>query len=241
MHNCPLVFGLLLGLAGCGTAPALVASPEPTKQLAAPSVPAGVPARTEDKLLASVATALNGLNYMEGRITFLEYRDDGREEHGTAMFHFRRKPFAARVDIEESNRPLAGGSIALWNGGSTITVKRKGFPLAIPLPADNGLVTSARGYRLDQTDIFSMGKSLLAIGATVRYKGRRSVQNGERLMMEVKSSASPPGVTNELIGLDPVTFVPTYREMYAGNRLVHRGIGADLALNKRLADSLFKL
>ena len=87
-----------------------------------------------------------------------------------------------------------------------------------------------------------MGRVLLAPDAKVRHLGLQKVGDRDRIMFEVTGSrASLPGVTREKIGLDPRMYVPTYREIYAGSKLVHRGQGRNLTINKKLEDDRFKL
>lgn len=229
-----------LAIVGCGGPPTATESARPARVLPAPSVPTSGETSPETTHLARLATALNTMTYMEGMIAFQEF-EGTREEHGEAKFSFRRSPFAARVDIEESNRMLAAGSSVLWTGGDKVWVKRKGIPVTLSFPYDHSLVTSIRGYRLDQTDIFSMGKVLLAPGAKVRLLGKQKVEDRERFMFEVTSPASLPGVTRERIGVDVAMYVPTYREIYAGSRLIHRGIGRNLQINRKLDDARFNL
>ena len=229
-------------LAACGAPPTTPETPGRTAaKLIAPQQPAAGPEKPEAEILGKLASGLNGVTFMTGSVTFKEVGDGGKEEFGTAQFTFRRAPFAARVDIEDSNRLLAAGTAVLWTGASSVQVRRKGIPLTLTFPADHSLVVSIRGWRLEQTDIFAMGKVVLAPGATVKSLGRLKVDDGDRLMLEVKSPASMPGITREKIGLDPTTFIPTYREMFAGSTLVHKGIGRKLMLNKPIESDRFKL
>lgn len=231
-----------LAMAGCGAPPTGTGpdAPPAPKPLPTPAAPPAGEDRPEVAHLAKLATALNTMNYMEGIVAFKEY-DGTKVEHGEARFSFRRSPFAARVDIEESNRMLAAGSIVLWTGGDKVWVKRRNIPVVLPFPYDHDLVTSIRGYRLDQTDIFSMGKVLLAPGAKVKLLGTQKIGERDRIIFEVTSPASLPGVTRERIGLDARMYVPTYREVYAGTKLIHRGQGRNLVINKRLEDARFNL
>jgi hypothetical protein len=229
-------------LAACGSPPTSLETPGRTAaKLVAPQQPSTGPANPDAEILAKLASGLNGVSFMTGTVTFKEFGDGGKEEHGTAQFTFRRSPFAARVDIEDSNRLLAAGTAVLWTGGNSVQVRRKGIPLTLTFPADHSLVVSVRGWRLDQTDIFAMGKIALAPGAEVKSLGRVKVEDGDRVMLEVKSPASMPGITREKIGLDPTTFIPTYRAMYVGTTLVHKGIGRKLVLNRTIDPERFKL
>ena len=230
-------------MAGCGGPPTGMDVARSPKPLPTPAQQRIGAERPEDAILGKLATALNSVSYMEGSVAFKEYaRDGGKEEHGDAKFSFRRTPFAARVDIQESNRMLAAGSAVLWTGGETVWVHRKGIPLTLSFAFDNSLVTSIRGWRLDQTDIFSMGRVLLAPDAKVRHLGLQKVGERDRIMFEVTGTrASLPGDTPDKIGLDPRMYVPTYREIYAGSKLVHRGQGRNLTINKKLEDDRFKL
>lgn len=241
---------LALVLAACGhppdTAPrplsaagAVTSSPHPVAMPQAPAAPAD-PA-TQQRVTSALAR-LDAVKTMVGDVSFDETKaPPGNFEHGEAKFTFRHHPFAARVDVLSSNRWFANGATILWTGGTTLEVKAAHVFFALPFAYDDPQVTSARGYRMDQTDIFSMGKVLRAPGARISPVGPATIKGEGVFLLEVHSPASLPGITREIIGIHDRLNIPTYREMYAGDQLVHRGQGKGLVLDGAIADEQFHL
>jgi hypothetical protein len=244
-----LVFVALL-LSACGhdpvAAPLPHATSAPVVAPASPGVPNGVAVPgAENSVKERVAAALARLDKVQslvGKVVFDETKaPPGHFEHGEAKFSFRHRPFAARVDVLDSNRWFANGSSLLWTGGTTVKIKAAHVPFAVTFAYDNSQVVSARGYRLDQTDIFSMGKVLRAPGATLRAVGERRVNGEDVYIVDVVSPASLPGITHELIGLNDRILIPTYREMYAGESLVHKGQGLGVVLDQPVNGDIFDI
>jgi hypothetical protein len=244
------LFLLAMLLGACGHDPAGAPVPRvttPTRVVpAAPVSPAvGQPPGAEPDVRARVAAALARLDKVEtlvGKVIFDETKQPpGHYEHGEAKFSFRHRPFAARVDVLDSNRWFANGSSLLWNGGTSVKIKAAHVPFSVTFAYDNAQVVSARGYRLDQTDIFSMGKVLRAPGTSLRAVGERRINGEEVYLVDIVSPASLPGITHELIGLNDRILIPTYREMYAGEALVHKGQGLGVVLDQPLQSDVFDL
>jgi hypothetical protein len=184
---------------------------------------------------------LDGLKTLVGQIVFDEAKDPGHIDHGVAKFTFRHRPFAARVDVQESSRWFASGATILWSGGTTLRIKAPHVFFSVEFAYDNAQVVSVRGYRIDQTDIFSMGKVLRAPGAEIKPVGQRTIKGESLLLLDVTSPASLPGITHEIIGLNDKILIPTYREMYAGQNVVHKGQGLGVTLDTSIPSSDFEI
>lgn len=242
-----LASALIVLLAACGQggpaaprmraslAPVLVGSPIPVRPSATP-----VDAVTQQRVAAALAR-LDSVKTLVGKVVFDEAKPGSDTEHGEAKFTFRHQPFAARVDVLTSNRWFANGATILWSGGNTLRVRPPHVPLSLTFDYDDDKVVSLRGYRIDQTDIFSMGKVLRAPGTAIAPLGPRRIQGEDLYMLEVRSPASLPGVTRELIGLSNRIQIPTYREMYAGEMLVHKGQGLGVKLDIAVEGDLFDI
>lgn len=183
---------------------------------------------------------LDAVRTIAGKLAFREFKGSA-EDRGDAAIAFRRKPFAARVDIVESDRLLAHGGSLLWTGGTKLRIKPLKMPFSLEFAWDNAQVVSVRGYRIDQTDIFSMGKVLRHPAARLRALGEKRLRGEAFYCIEAFSPASLPGITREIIGIHAVHGIPTYREMYEGERLVHQGQGYQLRVDKAIDDDRFEI
>lgn len=244
MSRLALTLLACLLLPACGASPAAPKKPKavPTFQDQRPIVQA--PESTVDpQLQAMVGQAvarLDAVKTISGKLAFRESKG-GAEDHGDAAIAFRRKPFAARVDILESDRLLAHGGSLLWTGGTKLRIKPLKMPFSLEFGWEDAQVVSQRGYRIDQTDIFSMGKVLRHPGARLRALGEKRVRNEAVFCIEAYSPASLPGITREVIGIHQGHGIPTYREMYEGEALVHQGQGYQLRVDKPIDDERFEL
>lgn len=214
---------------------------EPLHPIGGPVSPPGPAVNPQvQQMVASAVQRLDAIKSIEGKVRFEEWEGD-KHDLGEAQFTFRQRPFAARVDVLSSNRLLASGTSILWEGGTSLKVKPVKLPITMTFAYDSVQVVSLRGYRMDQTDLFSMGKVLRAPGAQIRPLGPRRIRGEEVFMLEVRSPASLPDVSHELIGLHTRHQVPTYREMYAGSKLIHRGQGLGLRFDGALDGEAFDL
>jgi predicted small lipoprotein YifL len=211
----------------------------PAPVATAPALPTGLDPAVQAMVARGIAR-LDTMKTVQGHVVFEETKD-GKSETGRAKIAFRNKPFAGRVDIEQSARWLAAGGVVVWKGGTELKVRPLKLPFSLSFATDNSQVVSLRGYRMDQTDLFSMAKVLRAPGAQIRPLGARRVRNEDLFMLEVRSGASVPGIEREVIGLHQKHLVPTYREMYQGGQMVHRGQGINLSFDRPVDDDLFDI
>ncbi|MDB5101383.1 MAG: hypothetical protein JWM80_5804 [Cyanobacteria bacterium RYN_339] len=239
-----LAAALLLSACGHGSPAAPTQPIALGPRLAPPPLPTAAVAPTDPAVQQRVQAAIDRLDKVStlvGKVVFDESKDPGHVDHGEAKFTFRHKPFAARVDVQQSTRWFASGAAILWNGGATLRIKAAHVPISVEFGYDNAQVVSVRGYRIDQTDIFSMGKVLRAPGAVIKGMGTRRIHNEDLYLVDVTSPASLPGITHEIIGLSAKILIPTYREMYAGSAVVHKGQGLGVTLDSSIPASDFEL
>ena len=237
-------------LAACGQAPATVPQRQRVTQQALPAAPAPLaPVPTgagagEPTLRARVDAAvakLDAVRSISGKLAFREFKAS-EQDHGDAAIAFRRKPFAARVDVLESNRLIAHGGALLWKGGTTIQIKPLKMPFTLDFSWEDAKVVSLRGYRIDQTDIFSMGKVLRHPAAQLKDAGVKRLRGETLYCVDVVSPSSLPDVKREVIGLSATHGIPVYREMYdAQGRLVHQGQGYELQIDRPVPADRFEL
>jgi hypothetical protein len=220
-------------------------APRPTRPTPTPVAVAPTPAPAADptvmeKVSRGIAR-LDAMKTIQGYVTF-EETQDGKRDTGKAKIFFRNKPFAGRVELEQSDRWLAAGGVVVWKGGSELKVRPLKLPFSLNFSTDNPQMLSLRGYRMDQTDLFSMAKVLRAPGAQITAIGPRRVRNEDLFLVEVRSSASVPGIAKEIIGLHQRHLIPAYREMYdAKGQMVHRGQGTALVFDRPVAADKFDL
>lgn len=232
-------------MAACAqTSPGRAPVPPVTPSTAKPPAQSAPQPPLDPAVAAMVAQGiarLDAFKTVQGQVIFDEFKD-GDTDHGKAQIYFRNKPFAGRVEMLESDRWLATGGVILWSGGTQLKIKPLKMPFSLTFPIDHSQTVSMRGYRLDQTDLFSMAKVLRAPGAQIRPLGPRRMRGEDLFLLEVRSPASVPGVAHEVIGLHQRHLIPTYREMYdARGQLVHRGQGVKLTFDRPLDGELFQL
>jgi hypothetical protein len=214
--------------------------PAPTPVAVAPTTAPGADPTVMEKVTRGIAR-LDAMKTIQGYVSFDEIKD-GKRDTGKAKIYFRNKPFAGRVELEQSDRWLAAGGVVVWKGGSELKVRPLKLPFSLSFSTDNPQMVSLRGYRLDQTDLFSMAKVLRAPGAQITPIGPKRVRNEDLFLVEVRSSASVPGIVREIIGLHQRHLIPAYREMYdAQGRMVHRGQGTELVFDRPLSADKFDL
>lgn len=219
-----------LGSTG-GASPAPIAQPMAPTQALDPAV---------QQMITRAITRLDAIKTIEGKVRFEEWKD-GKHETGLAKISFRAKPFAARVDVEQSSRFFGPGTSVLWNGGTDLKVKPIRMPFSMKFSYDNSQVVSLRGYRMDQTDLFSMGKVLKHPGAQIKALGPKAVSGEQVFLLEVRSPGSTSDVDREIIGLSLKHQIPTYREMYAGQKMVHKGQGVNLKFDHSISGDKFDM
>jgi hypothetical protein len=213
------------------------ASPAPLGQPVAPQT-ALDPA--VQQMITRAIARLDAIKTIEGKVRFEEWKDS-KHETGLAKITFRAKPFAARVDVEQSSRVFGPGTSVLWSGGTELKVKPIRMPFSLKFGYDNSQVVSLRGYRMDQTDLFSMGKVLKHPNAQIKAIGPKAITGDQVFLLEVHSPGSTDDVDREIIGLSLKHQIPTYREMYAGQKMVHRGQGLNLKFDQSISSDKFKM
>lgn len=220
-------------------------APQPARPTPTPAAIAPTPAPAAESavtvMVARGIARLDAMKTIQGYVSFEETLD-GKRDTGKAKIAFRNKPFAGRVELEQSDRWLAAGGVVVWKGGSELKVRPLKLPFSLSFSTDNPQMVSLRGYRMDQTDLFSMAKVLRAPGAQITAIGPKRIRNEDLFLLDVRSSASVAGISREIIGLHQRHLIPAYREMYdARGRMVHRGQGTELVFDRPVSADKFEL
>jgi hypothetical protein len=167
-------------------------------------------------LKAALAKAYGDLKTLTGRVTYLEVDPkDGKTRRSVASFKTDKAKRWIRALIEESDKPNAKGAETLFlnDGKITVRVKIGPFPVTKTFPIDDDQVTSARNYRIDQTDFAAMVGVVLADGAKVVSLGSGDLLGRKVDLLEVSPAGMADG-SRERIGLDPVTHLPLARAVF---------------------------
>ncbi|MEB3220642.1 MAG: hypothetical protein VKS61_01050 [Candidatus Sericytochromatia bacterium] len=174
-------------------------------------------------VLAAVAQMRQQARASDMRITLTCQKDGGKTTRSRTHLKFRA-PSHVMLEVLESSTPKVAGTRLLWKGGSQVTVKTQfvGFWVTVPLDVSDERVRDDRGYSLEQTSIPRTLDTLLHPQAVVTW--RAEAQQGGRLMdvLDVVSPGRLAPTTREVYGIDRATRTPILREMYQGDRVIHR-------------------
>ncbi|GEM_PF-5336493 len=220
---------LLLVTWSCGSQPVSTGAPPQigarsrVETNVAPQFPpgAGTPARTPD-----VVAALQGLSRVQreagGFIAMLETVDKGPKgtDSQTVRLHFK-KPSTHFSEVLRGEGVKQGIKV-MWRGGETAKLK----PTFLPFPVDKSLnddaLKSQNGWTFKETDVPSIFRSALDPAAQIRSLGVQSPAGKPLTMIEIRSTSMAPGVTHEVLGVDPQTGMPGARLLYKGQTLMWR-------------------
>ncbi len=167
-------------------------------------------------LREALERAYGDLDTLTGRVTYRELDPKDGKVHGSvATFKTDKARRWIRGFIEESDKPNSRHAETLFFNDGKLTVRVKiGFvPITKTFPLADPQVTSARDYRLDQTDFAAM------VGAVLGATKLTALGPGELLGRKVDlldvSPAGLPDASYERVGLDPATHLPVARVVYA--------------------------
>jgi hypothetical protein len=174
-------------------------------------------------VLAGVSQMRQAARGTELRITLTCVQDSGKSSRARTHYKFRA-PNHVMLEVLESSTPKVAGTRVLWKGGSQVTVKTQfvGFWVTVPLSVTDERIRDDRGFSLDQTSIPRTLDTLLHPQATVVWRGE--AQQGGRVMdvLDVVSPLRLAPTTREVFGIDRATRTPILREMYRGDKVIHR-------------------
>jgi hypothetical protein len=216
-----------------GAAPVGGARPAPGLPVAAPgagvtdgSVPTAQPGAADPRVsavLAGVSQMRQAARATDLHITLTCVKDSGKTSRSRTRLKYRA-PGHVMLEVLESSTPKVAGTRVLWKGGSQVTVKTQfvGFWVTVPLSITDERIRDDRGYSLDQTAIPRTLDTLLHPQASVTWRGE--AQQGGRVMdvLDVVSPLRLTPATREVYGIDRATRTPILREMYRGDKVIHR-------------------
>lgn len=172
----------------------------------------------------------------------LHSRHDGA---GEDIRYFYKKPGFIRMEFI---RPHKGALLVYDPTKKTVRLRPFGFAKAfvLSLSPDNGLVKSAQGHRVDESDI----GALLQRVQRLQGHGQTTVMGEERLnerdavvvRVEGEKGYAVDGVHRYLLWLDTATLLPLKTATYdSSGRQLEEVLMDDLEVNIPLADTLFNL
>jgi hypothetical protein len=199
----------LLLLSGCGQSqPGLSGRTGSLRALDDPALP----------LREALERAYGNLATLTGRVTYRELDPKDGKVHGSvATFKTDKARRWIRGFIEESDKPNSKHAETLFLNDGKLTVRVKiGFvPITKTFPLGDPQVTSARDYRLDQTDFAAMVGGVLG-AARLTALGPGELLGRKVDLLEV-TPAGLPDASHERVGLDPATHLPVARVAYAAS------------------------
>lgn len=224
----PLALALIL--AGCGTHLPAARTVQPN----------GLRIHARDgaaALIDGLRTMAAGLNTFSGVVSFWE--TDGKDTQTSTAEVYTARPGKIRANITEASQALKRGVKLVYLGDKKVTAKigfvKKSFDYADPQ------VTSMHNWRIDQTDLGALIGGLTDPAGTATDLGPATVNGVAGEAVEVTSPTLLPGVTREVVVLNPATFVPLRLEAYVADKLVYRLEIAKAALNPNLPADIFVL
>ena len=221
---------LALILAGCGTHLPAARTVQPN----------GLRIHARDNaaaLIDGLRTMAAGLNTFSAIVSFWE--TDGKETQTSTAEVYTARPGKIRANITEASQALKRGVKLVYLGDKKVTAKigfiKKNFDYADPQ------VSSMHGWRIDQTDLGALIGGLTDPAGTATDLGPATVNGVAGEAIEVTSPSLLPGVSREVVVLNPTTFVPLRLEAYVGDKVIYRLEIAKPALNPNLPSDIFVL
>ncbi|MDB5100283.1 MAG: hypothetical protein JWM80_4704 [Cyanobacteria bacterium RYN_339] len=224
----PTAIALLL--AGCGTH-LTGANSVPSNGLRAHS------RETAPALIDGLRTMAAGLNTFSAIVSFWE--TDGKDTQTSTAEVYTARPGKIRANITEASQALKRGVKLVYLGDKKVTAKigfiKKQFDYADPQ------VTSMHNWRIDQTDLGAMIGGLTDPAGQATDLGPVTVNGVAGQAVGVTSPSLLPGVTREVVVLNPTTFMPLRLEAYIGDKPVYRLEITKAAINPTLPADIFVL
>jgi len=175
------------------------------------------------------------------------YRVTLRSGHGDSVEVIRysyKKPGFVRMDFIN---PHNGAQLVYNPVSKNVRLRPFGFAklLVLTLSPDNSLVKSARGHRVDASDLGSFLQQVqrLQEHGKTKIEGETTVGRNGALMVSVVGDKDIvlTGVHSYRLWLDKTTLLPLKTMAYDHNgKLIDEVVFEDLELNPELADELFQ-
>jgi outer membrane lipoprotein-sorting protein len=220
-------FALALILAGCGThVPG-----------ARPVQPSNLRVREASTLIGGLRTMAAGLNTFSAVVSFWE--TDGKDTQTSTAEVYTARPGKIRANITQASQALKRGVKLVYLGDKKVVAKigpiKKTFDYA------DTQVTSMHNWRIDQTDLSALIGGLTDPAGQATELGPVTVNGVAGVAVAVTSPTLLPGVSKEVVVLDPTTFVPLRLEAFIGEKPVYRLEITKAVLNPTLPADIFVL
>jgi len=175
------------------------------------------------------------------RVTLHSRSDDSVE----IIRYFFKRPGFVRMEFVKPHK----GAVLVYNPVKK-EAKLKPFglikPLVLTLGPDNPLITSARGHRVDASDIGALLEAARALRAQGKIGSREAIGDGrKRVVVDVEGDAGvvvAGSIHRCVLWLDAESFLPVRTITYeASGALVEDVTLEGLEVNIALPDELFEL
>jgi outer membrane lipoprotein-sorting protein len=188
-------------------------------------------------LIDGLRTMAAGLNTFSGIVSFWE--TDGKDVQTSTAEVYTARPGKIRANITEASQALKRGVKLVYLGDKKVVAKI-GF-IKKTFAYDDTQVTSMHNWRIDQTDLGALIGGLTDAAGTATDLGPATVNGATGEAVQVTSPSLLPGVSKEVVVLNPATFVPMQLEAFIGDKVVYRIVIAKPAINPTLPADIFVL
>jgi len=189
-----------------------------------------------------IAAAVESYGKVESyRVTLRSRSVDSSEE----IVYYFRKPGSVRMEFV---RPHGGAALTFDPEEGKVRIRPFGSleSFILKLSPGNPLIRSARGHRVDESDIGALLKNVRELQSGGRTEGMGEERVGERdaflVRVEGEGFHEVDGIHRYELWLDRETLLPLKVAAYDSNGgLVEEVLMDDLAVNVRFPESFFRL
>lgn len=173
-----------------------------------------------------VATMVGRLHQVQqqtpGFIATVETFDKGPKGQSTDTMRVAyKKPSTLRIEMIKSEGQAQGAKI-LWTGGGDLRIKPTFLPMAMTLGITDEKIKSKNGWTIKDTEVNAIFRVVFAAGVQIKVVGQEPLNGKTLTMYEVRSPASPKGVSHEVVGIDPQTGLPAMRLLFKAQDLLYK-------------------
>jgi len=201
------------------TAPATASGVSPAAA-AGTSVSAGAPSPADpaQALRGKLVAAMGQLRTFAGTVATSEIDWQGRPQFASMAFRTDVVRRWIRGTQVRAFRPDLSGSELLFLNDRRVTLQLTVGSVTVTrsFPYEDEHVVSPRRLRIDQTDFTAMVGAVLTPDARLRYQGLATIDGKAVEVLDVWPSRVP-GAASERVGLDPATFLPVTRQVFASS------------------------
>jgi outer membrane lipoprotein-sorting protein len=188
-------------------------------------------------LIAGLRNTAAGLNTFTGTVSFWETK--GGDVQTSTADVFTAKPSKLRANITDSSSATKRGVNLVYLGDKKVTAKLGWFSKTMDYTDPQ--VLSMHGWRIDQTDLSALMNGLTDANGQDTLVGPVTVHGVAGQAVSVTSPTLLPGVTKEVVVLDPTTFVPLQLEAYINADVIYRVEITKAKVNPKLPADIFVL